>query len=154
MINIGTEISGYKVIASANPFALAESKTVYNPFVVWTVDDDGEGVCIGRYFNEREDAEWDFCARAFEWFEDNANITITENIAVSEENTAPLHEYLDGIKEAREAVVKAAQMVEEMCDELDKLKVEQTISIEIDDDMARLLRYIINVYENRREGSD
>ena len=132
MINIGTEIGGYKVTAMANGYALAVSETAPNPFVVWTLDDDGEGVCVGHYFNEREDAEWDFCARAFEWFEDNMNITITEDIAVSDENTAPLHEYLNGIKEAREAVAKAAQMVEEMCDELDKLKAERNIPPKID----------------------
>ncbi len=153
MINIGTEIGGYRVTAMANGYALAVSEIAPNPFVVWTLDDDGEGVCEGHYFNEREDAEWDFYARAFEWFEDNVNITFTEVTAAPEENE-PLHEYLDGIKEAREAVARAAQMVEEMCDELDRLKAEQTISIEIDDDMARLLRYIINVSENCREGSD
>ena len=81
MINIGTEIGGYKVTAAANGFALAESKTAPNPFVVWTVDDDGEGVCVGHYFNEREEAEWDFCARAFEWFEDNVNILMIEDEA-------------------------------------------------------------------------
>lgn len=82
MINIGTEIGGYKVTAAANGFALAVSETAPNPFVVWTVDDDGEGVCVGHYFNEREEAEWDFCTRAFEWFEDNVNITITEDYHV------------------------------------------------------------------------
>ena len=126
MINMGTEISGYRVIAMANGYALAESKTAPNPFVVWTVDDDGEGVCVGHYFNEREDAEWDFCASAFEWFEDNVNITFTEVTAALEENE-PLHEYLDGIKEARETVAKAAQMVEEMCDELDRLKINPRV---------------------------
>ena len=147
MINIGTEIGGYKVVAMANGYALAESQTAPNPFVVWTVDKDGEGVCIGHYFNDRGEAEWDFCARAFEWFEDNVNITMIEDGA--EEQV----KILDGIKSAREAVAKAAQMVEEMCDELDKLKVDQTISIEISDDMAWLLGYVINS-ANRREGSD
>lgn len=151
MITIGTEIGGYKVIAMANGYALAESKTAPNPFVVWTIDGDGEGVCIGHYFNERGEAEWDFCARSFEWFEDNVNINIIEDEA--EEQTANLHECYQCIISAREAVAKAAQMVGEMCDELDKLKVEQTISIEISDDMAWLLRYIINS-TNRREGSD
>ncbi len=122
MINIGTEIGGYKVTAMANGYALAVSETAPNPFVVWTVDDDGEGVCIGRYFNECEDAEWDFCARAFEWFEDNVNILMIED--EDEEQAASLHECYQGIKSAREAVSKAAQMVEEMCDELDRLKVD------------------------------
>ena len=132
MINIGTEIGGYKVIAAANGFALAESKTAPNPFVVWTVDDDGEGVCVGHYFNEREDAEWDFCARAFEWFEDNVNITFTEDTAVSKGKKALLRECLGGIIEAREAVTKAAQMVDEMCGELDRLKAQGAIPIKID----------------------
>ena len=131
MINIGTEIGGYKVTAAANGFALAESKTAPNPFVVWTVDDDGEGVCVGHYFNEREEAEWDFCARAFEWFEDNVNITITEDITVSED-TELLKGCLEGIKEAREAVAKAAEMVGEMRGELDRLKAQGAIPIKID----------------------
>ncbi len=126
MINIGTEIGGYKVTAAANGFALAESKTAPNPFVVWTVDDDGEGVCVGHYFNEREEAEWDFCARAFEWFEDNVNITFTEDTA-KPEDTELLHGYLDGIKEAREAFAKAAKMVDEMCGELDGLKINPRV---------------------------
>lgn len=147
MINIGTEIGGYKVTAMANGYALAESKTAPNPFVVWTIDGDGEGVCVGHYFNERDEAEWDFCARAFEWFEDNVNIHMIEDEAEKQVNI------LDGIKSAREAVAKAAQMVGEMCDELDKLKAEQTISIEISIDVERILGYIINS-ANRREGSD
>ena len=114
MINIGTEIGGYRVTAMANGYALAVSETAPNPFVVWTLDDDGEGVCVGHYFNEREDAEWDFCARAFEWFEDNVNITMIEDD--TEEQTASLHECYQNIKSAREAVAKAAQMVDEMCD--------------------------------------
>ncbi len=130
MINIGTEIGGYKVTAAANGFALAESKTAPNPFVVWTVDDDGEGVCVGHYFNEREEAEWDFCARAFEWFEDNVNILMIED--ENEEQAASLHECYQGIKSAREAVAKAAQMVEEMCDELDRLKAEKNIYPQIE----------------------
>ena len=132
MINIGTEIGGYKVTAAANGFALAESKTAPNPFVVWTVDDDGEGVCVGHYFNEREEAEWDFCARAFEWFEDNVNITFTEDTAVSKGKKALLRECLGGIIKAREAVTTAAQMVDEMCGELDRLKAQGDISAEID----------------------
>ncbi len=125
MINIGTEIGGYKVTAAANGFALAESKTAPNPFVVWTVDDDGEGVCVGHYFNEREEAEWDFCARAFEWFEDNVNILMIEDEAA--ERTASLHECYQNIKSAREAVAKAAQMVDEMCGELDGLKINPRV---------------------------
>ena len=151
MINIGTEIGGYKVTAAANGFALAVSETAPNPFVVWTVDRDGNGVCVGHYFNEREEAEWDFCARAFDWFEDNMNIHMIEDEA--EEQNIDLHDCYKDIQAAREAVAKAAQMVEEMCDELDKLKAAQTISIKISDDMAWLLRYAIN-FGNRREGSD
>ena len=151
MINIGTEIGGYKVIAMANGYALAESQTAPNPFVVWTVDKDGEGVCIGHYFNERDEAEWDFCASTFEWFEDNVNIHMIEDEA--DEQNIDLHECYKDIQAAREAVAKAAQIVEEMCDELDKLKAAQTISIEISDDMAWLLGYVINS-ANRREGSD
>ena len=147
MINIGTEIGGYKVIAMANGYALAVSETAPNPFVVWTIDRDGEGVCIGHYFNERDEAEWDFCARTFEWFEDNVNIHMIEDGA---EKRAII---LNGAKSAREVATEVLQTVDEMCDALDKLKVDQTISIEISDDMAWLLGYVINS-ANRREGSD
>ena len=147
MINIGTEIGGYKVIAMANGYALAVSETAPNPFVVWTIDRDGEGVCIGHYFNERDEAEWDFCARTFEWFEDNVNIHMIEDGA---EKRAII---LNGAKSAREVATEVLQTVDEMCDALDKLKVDQTISIEISDDMAWLLGYVINS-ANRRDGSD
>lgn len=136
MITIGTEIGGYKVTAMANGFALAVSETAPNPFVVWTLDDDGEGVCVGHYFNEREDAEWDFCARAFEWFEDNVNITMIEDEAEKQTNI------LDGIKSAREAVARAAQMVDEMCGELDRIKLRAVIPIKIGNGL------IDNVFES------
>lgn len=132
MITIGTEIGGYKVISMANGYALAVSETAPNPFVVWTLDDGGEGVCVGHYFNEREDAEWDLCARAFEWFEDNVNITFTEDTAAPKGNKALLRKCLGGIIEAREAVAKAAQRVDEMCGELDRLKAQGDVPAEID----------------------
>lgn len=116
--------------------------------MVWTIDGDGEGVCVGHYFNDREEAEWDICARVFEWFEDNANIHMIED------ETEKRAIILNGAKSAREVIAKAAQMIDEMCGELDKLKTGRTISIEIGDYMAQLLRYVINVSENRRERSD
>ncbi len=81
------------------------------PFVVWTIDEDCEGVCVGHYFIKRDEAEWDFCASAFEWFKDNVNIHMIEDEAEEQVNI------LDGMKSACEAVAKAAQMVDEMCDE-------------------------------------
>lgn len=79
MINIGTTIQDYAIIASANGYVMGKSYTAPSPYAVWQVDDDGEGVCCGHYFVDREEAEWDFCARAFEWFEDNVNIHMIED---------------------------------------------------------------------------
>lgn len=78
-MNIGIVIQGYAIIAIANGYAMGKSPTAPSPYAVWQVDDDQQGVCCGHYFVDREEAEWDFCARAFEWFEDNVNINIIED---------------------------------------------------------------------------
>lgn len=78
MVNIGTKVFSYVVTAMANGFVLAESKTAPEPFVVWAITADGDSVQNGSYFTERFEAEWDFAAKAFSWFEDNMNITMIE----------------------------------------------------------------------------
>lgn len=78
MVNIGTKVFSHVVIAIANGYALAESKTDPNSFVVWEITDDRESVQYGSYYTERFDAEWDFAAKAFPWFVDNMNINMIE----------------------------------------------------------------------------
>lgn len=79
-----TDKYSYIIIVAANGYVLRHSFSALNPYVVWKVDDNCEGVSCGHYFNDREEAEWDFCARAFEWFEDNVNILIEDGEESSE----------------------------------------------------------------------
>ena len=53
---------------------MGKSPTAPIPYVVWRINNDDNGVCGGHFFVNREEAECDFCARAFEWFEDNIYI--------------------------------------------------------------------------------
>lgn len=128
-----TLIQSYTIIAEANGIAMGKSSTAPSPYAVWLVDNDGKGVCNGRYFVDREEAEWDFCARAFEWFEDNVNIHMIEDgEEVSETHSVfdpqaeeqPL-DLISGINEIRATLAKAAQLVDEMCAEVDRLKEER-----------------------------
>lgn len=127
-----TTIQNYTIIAVANGFAMGKSPTAPIPYAVWQVD-DGKGVYCGHYFVDRDEAEWDFCARAFEWFEDNMYIhMIEDNKETSETHSVfdpqtsegqPLDEDLiGGMREIRATLAKAAQLVDEMCAEVDRLK--------------------------------
>lgn len=144
-----TMIQSYTIIAEANGIAMGKSSTAPSPYAVWLVDNDGKGVCNGRYFVDREEAEWDFCARAFEWFEDNMYIHMIENGEESPcdgcryntndyvchphcggcdgkshyENKKPLaDDLIGGLREIRKQISAAAQLVDEMCAEVDRLK--------------------------------
>ena len=110
-------VDSYTIIAMANGYVMGYSPTESSPFVVWQTDDDSNGVCCGHYFVDREEAEWDFCARAFEWFEDNMYIHMIED---------KLHEQnlIGGLKSIRKSLDNAAQIVDEMCAEVDKLRGE------------------------------
>lgn len=146
-----TVVQSYTIIAEANGFAMGKSSTAPSPYAVWLVDNNGKGVCSGHYFVDREEAEWDFCARAFEWFEDNMYIHMIEN---GEErpcdgcryntNDCVCHRHpvcgncdgkshcenkklldrdlIGGLKEIRTHMTAAAQLVDEMCAEIDRLK--------------------------------
>lgn len=136
MTVIGMRIQSYMLIAEANGYVMGKSPTAPSPYAVWQVDDDGKGVCCGHYFVDREEAEWDFCARAFEWFEDNVYIHMIEDGEESSETHSvfnqkaekdqPLTDHLlEGLWEIRESVAAAVQLVDEMCEEVDRLRKER-----------------------------
>lgn len=95
MINIGTQIGSYVITAIVNGVVMAESKTAPEPFAVWRMDCDGNGVNSGRYSAEREDAEWEFAHMAFPWFADNAPVNMIED---DEEENPPQHNVAEDIK--------------------------------------------------------
>ncbi len=119
MIFIGIKIQSYVIIAKANGYVMGKSPTAPSPYAVWEVDDDGEGVCCGHYFVDREEAEWDFCARAFEWFEDNMYIHMIED------NKPLPDDLISGFEQIRADLKSTAQLVDEMCAEVDRLRKER-----------------------------
>lgn len=104
MMNIGSIICDFTVQAMANGIVLAHTFSPAAPaaYAVWQVSEDGYGVCNGNFFSHREDAEWDFCCRAFAWFADNAPVRMIED------------DVADYIKAAQESIVKAAAVVDEL----------------------------------------
>lgn len=133
-----TMIQGYTIIAEANGFAMGKSPTAPSPYAVWQIDNDGKGVSCGHYFVDRDEAEWDFCARAFEWFEDNMYIHM---VGENDEETGETHgvfvdtrtienpplerELLGVLKEIRSHMAAAAQLVDEMRAEVERLTAER-----------------------------
>ncbi len=111
-------IQSYVIIAAANGYVMGKSFTAPSPYAVWQVDDDGKGVCCGHYFVDREEAEWDFCARAFEWFEDNMYIHMIEDKPLTDN-------LIDGLKQIRADLAGATKLVDEMCAIVDDLKAER-----------------------------
>lgn len=145
------KVQSYTIIAFTNGYAMGHSATASSPYAVWKVDDDGKGVSIGHYFNDREEAEWDFCARAFEWFEDNVNIHMIEDDDLEGDqcdrcryntndyvchphcsgcdgkskfvNKKPLEQALiGGLTKIRADLAAAVQIIDEMCAEVDRLR--------------------------------
>lgn len=125
MVAIGIKIQSYVIIAEANGYVMGKSPTAPSPYAVWQVDDDGTGVCCGHYFVDREEAEWDFCARAFEWFEDNMYIQMIED-STGEKLEDKL---LVGLKKIRADLADTARLVDEMCAEVDRLRAERRRTI-------------------------
>lgn len=122
-LNLGfNTVQSYVLIAIANGYVMGHSSTAPSPYAVWQVDDDEQGVCCGHYFTDREEAEWDFCARAFEWFEDNMYIHVVDEEKKREQSLA------DVLWNIRTSLESAARLVNEMCAEMDKLKAERGVS--------------------------
>ena len=127
-MKIGVTIQSYAIIAVANGYVMGKSPTAPQPYAVWKVDDDAKGVCIGHYFVDREEAEWDFCARAFEWFEDNMYIHMIED------NKQPLtDDLMERLKQIRTDLANATKLVDEMSAELNRLKAERRSANESND---------------------
>lgn len=118
MTVIGMKIQSYVMIAEANGYVMGKSPTAPSPYAVWQVDDDGTGVCCGHYFVDREEAEWDFCARAFEWFEDNMYIHMIEDKPLTDD-------LIGGLKQIRADLAGVAKLVDEMSAEVDRLRKER-----------------------------
>lgn len=132
MINIGSSIHGYTVQAMANGVVLGYAYAVLAPapYVVYRLTDDCCEVQGGEYFENLMDAEWDFCCKAFPWFEDNAPINFIEE--KSAEQTDSFNWHLDDAKERvetcrsvldeiQQAINSAAALVEDMVAEHNKL---------------------------------
>ncbi len=119
-MHIGLHVQSYAILAEANGYVMGQSHTAPSPYAVWKVDESGFGVSCGHYFVDREEAEWDFCARAFEWFEDNVYVHVIEDKPPIEQDL------VDGLRAIRTDMAKAAQLVGELCAEVDKFGKERT----------------------------
>ena len=154
-MGIGIVIQSYAIIAAVNGYVMGKSPTAPQPYAVWKVDDDGKGVSIGHYFVDREEAEWDFCARAFEWFEDNVYIHMIEDNESGKEDQCEQCKYntndyvchphcsgcngkskfvskktladnlISGLKQIKADLANATNLVDEMCAIVDELKTER-----------------------------
>lgn len=116
MIRNNDIIQGYTVLMVANGMVLAHSETAPDPYVVWHTAENGNDVYGGNYQSSKEDAEWDFCMKAFPWFEDNAPITVIEDEVDEIQKT--LKSLLQG---ARECIVGATAKVDELVEEYARL---------------------------------
>ncbi len=84
MISIGTVISGRKIYSIyENKYCLARSvdETAPEPFTVWHIDNDGNGVHTGKYFKFGDDAERHFAWLCFDWFSDEQKEPASEGEA-------------------------------------------------------------------------
>ncbi len=154
MIKNGCIINGYVVLAIANGITLAYSAKAPNPYVVWRITADGSGVWSGYYTNTREDAEWNFCCKAFEWFEDNAPINFIEDnaaeridsfnwhLAEAKERVETCRSVLD---EIQQEIDSAAALVEDMVAEHEKLVGEKNApqeEIAEQNNIGKMLNYL------------
>ena len=122
MINIGTRIEDYVIIAIANGYALAANSIATSDFVVWKVERERIGVCEERRFNNLMDAEWEFCSLAFEWFQDNVLISDEEDEEYKRSSAEARVEVLEeNLSAAHRSLAAAMELVEEMFAEHDRL---------------------------------
>ena len=117
MIRNNDIIHGYIIMAVANGMALAHSDAAPDPWVVWHITENGDDVYSGVYQSKREEAEWDFCAKAFPWFEDNAPVNMIED-----EVEKKIQSFTRCLEHAKAAIDSAADLVEDMVVEHSKLE--------------------------------
>lgn len=148
MIRNNDVIHGYAVLMIANGMALAHSETAPDPYVVWHITEDGSDVYGGKYQPNKEDAEWDFCCKAFPWFEDNAPVN-----AIEDESQKRIDDFKDSLKQAKLAIDSAAALVEDMVVEHDKLvsqkKAPQCSPAE--QKINKIVAHIAEIIENNSE---
>ena len=132
MINIGSSIHDYTVQGLANGVVLAHTHSVRAPglYAVYQLTDDSCGAYNGVYFESRMDAEWEFCGRAFGWFEDNAPVDIIED------------EVTDHIRAAQESIAKATAIVDELIAMFSEEKAAPQEEIAEQDKIEKMLNYL------------
>lgn len=102
MLRNGDTIKGYTILAVANNVVMARSATAADPYVVWCVDADN-GVHTGAYRQNKQEAEQEFCSRAFPWFQE----TITDHrnaekdVEIDQDQIESFKRY---IEQARDAI--------------------------------------------------
>lgn len=78
-IKVGTIISGHIVYAvHAGAYCIASPINQDGDYVVWRIDDNGNGVWGGSYYPDQMDAEWAYASKCFPWFEDNVIVSSDE----------------------------------------------------------------------------
>lgn len=89
MTTIGTIIGGYKVIAASPKALLAQALTPETPeqYVCWLYVPERDYAYSGEYTNDKMEAEWCFCSRSFEWFDDNVITADTDDELPEEQFT-------------------------------------------------------------------
>ena len=79
-IEVGTVISNHVVYnVHANAYCIASPIDQNADYVIWHIDDSGEGVWGGLYFHDQMAAEWAYASKCFPWFEDNVTIALDED---------------------------------------------------------------------------
>lgn len=148
MIRNNDIIQGYTVLMVANGMVLAHSKTAPDPYVVWHIAENGDDVYDGNYLPNKEDAEWDFCMKAFPWFEDNAPVTMIEDEVDKTQKTL---KYL--LQGARECIVGATAKVDELVKEharlMGKEKAPQCSPAE--QKINKIVAHVTEIIENNSE---
>lgn len=148
MIRNNDIIQGYTVLMVANGMVLAHSKTAPDPYVVWHTAENGNDVYGGKYLPNKEDAEWDFCMKAFPWFEDNAPVTMIEDEVDKTQKTL---KYL--LQGARECIVGATAKVDELVKEharlMGKEKAPQCSPAE--QKINKIVAHVTEIIENNSE---
>lgn len=148
MIRNNDIIQGYTVLMIANGIVLAHSKTAPDPYVVWHTNEDGSVVYDGKYLPNKEDAEWDFCMKAFPWFEDNAPVTMIED-----EAQKSIENFKNHLEQARTAIDSAAALVDDMVAEHEKLvnKKKAPQCSPTEQKINKIVAHVTEIIENNSE---